>query len=281
MYLNLCSEALRTDSAEQTQWKENGDVSERIWKEKREDEGSAREGGGAACWGIGVYCEWLMSRQGPLDAVAKQWKQPDPSLFPPTVPPPEWDFRNFPVGSPTTSPGAETVEELLVSHRRGLPGFLHPVHLTVSFICLEQSVLPQNVHAHLPCPFPPLTAQHLHPDHTFLPLLLTFSSPAAAALFFFFFFCWTQSDPCWRMINSQAVMATSSSSPGDIDRWNLPGVGCTVTDPLSRGHICPPLSIPVWEVAPVSRWVRSPWFSGLRGVSEPPTRRAVRERLEL
>ena len=50
MYLNLCSEALRTDSGEQTERKKNGKGKERIWKEKREDEG-------AAYWGIGVYCE--------------------------------------------------------------------------------------------------------------------------------------------------------------------------------------------------------------------------------
>ncbi len=57
MYLNLCSEALRTDNGEQTERKKNGKGKGRIWKEKREDER-------AAYWGIGVYCEWLMSRQG-------------------------------------------------------------------------------------------------------------------------------------------------------------------------------------------------------------------------
>ena len=50
MYLNLCSEALRTDNGEETERKKNGKGKERIWKEKREDKG-------AAYWGIGVYCE--------------------------------------------------------------------------------------------------------------------------------------------------------------------------------------------------------------------------------
>lgn len=50
MYLYLRSEAPRTDNEEQTEQKKNEERKERIWKEKWEDQG-------AACWGMGVYCE--------------------------------------------------------------------------------------------------------------------------------------------------------------------------------------------------------------------------------
>lgn len=48
MYLNLCSEAQRTDNGEQTERKKNGE---------RENLEGEKEGRGAAYWGIGVYCE--------------------------------------------------------------------------------------------------------------------------------------------------------------------------------------------------------------------------------
>lgn len=46
MYLQLCSEATAENNR-------GGKDNERIWKEKRRDEG-------AAYWGEGVHCEWLM-----------------------------------------------------------------------------------------------------------------------------------------------------------------------------------------------------------------------------
>lgn len=53
MCLWLCSKALRTERKTQEKVRKE---KERIWKEKRRDEG-------AAYWGDGVHCEWLM-RQG-------------------------------------------------------------------------------------------------------------------------------------------------------------------------------------------------------------------------
>lgn len=50
MYLNLCSEALRSGDGEQTEGKKNGKRKREYGSEKEKDEG-------AAYWGIGVYCE--------------------------------------------------------------------------------------------------------------------------------------------------------------------------------------------------------------------------------
>ena len=106
--------------------------------------------------------------------------------------------------------------------------------------------------------FPPNSPSFmLHPDYPLFFLLLLFF-PSAASLFPFFFlfsfFAKHRVTPVGGKRGLQAVMAHLSLLGGGHQAWNQPGIGYTVTDPLSQGHICPLPSLLTWEVAPVSRW---------------------------
>lgn len=148
-----------------------------------------------------------------------------------------------------------------------------PVHLTVVWlICLDQSVLPE-MSTLISCVISPLTT-HFHQCN--FPSKLTFIHAASWLPF---------SSPCYYFPHQRLVFFAKHRVtpvggehtyrwqwhifllPRGHQPWNQPGIGYTVTDPLSWGHICPLLSLLTWEVAPVSRWGLFPCFLSLHSVS--------------